>query len=83
MECRIALGGNQAIRFGTAWLPDVKIMDISMPEVNGFEATFALRRDLRTGNTLIIASPHWMKPTWSGIDRMEGERLPPQTDRYA
>jgi CheY-like chemotaxis protein len=25
-------------------------MDISMPDLNGFEATLALRQDLRTGN---------------------------------
>lgn len=55
MDCRIALGGAQAIEIGTTWLPEVIIMDISMPDLNGFEATLALRRDLRTGNTVILA----------------------------
>lgn len=55
MECRIALGGRQAIELGTAWQPDVIIMDISMPGLDGFDTTLALRRDLRAGNIVIIA----------------------------
>jgi two-component system OmpR family response regulator len=30
-------------------------MDISMPEINGIEATLALRQDLRTGSIIILA----------------------------
>lgn len=54
-ECHIALGGVQAIEMGANWLPDIIVMDISMPEVNGFEAAAALRRDLRTGGIIILA----------------------------
>lgn len=55
MECWIALNGAQAIEMATAWVPDVIVMDISMPDLNGLEATHALRSDLRTGNIVIIA----------------------------
>jgi CheY-like chemotaxis protein len=55
MECRIALSGAQAIKMATAWVPDVIVMDISMPGMNGLEATHAIRRDLRTDSIVIIA----------------------------
>ena len=55
MECKIASGGLQAITLGTSWLPHVIVMDISMPDLNGFEATHALRQDLRTGHIVILA----------------------------
>src|SRR6187402_2627145 len=55
MECRIALSGAQSIQMAIAWVPDVIVMDISMPVLNGLEATHVLRRDARTGNIVIIA----------------------------
>jgi two-component system OmpR family response regulator len=55
MECRVAFGGLEAIAIGTRWAPHVILMDISMPECNGYEATFALRMDHRTKGTVILA----------------------------
>jgi len=55
MECRVAFGGLEAIAIGTHWAPHVILMDISMPECNGYEATFALRQDQRTSGTVIVA----------------------------
>src|SRR6187402_1688413 len=68
MECRIALGGLEAIATGTAWCPDVFVMDISMPIMNGFEATQALRRDVRTSNAVIVA--------FTALDEAEVRRHP-------
>jgi two-component system, OmpR family, response regulator len=54
MECRLALGGAEAIAIGTRWLPHVILMDISMPECNGVQAARALRLDpLASGITII------------------------------
>jgi len=55
MECRSAFGGLEAIAIGTHWAPHVILMDISMPDCNGYEATFALRQDRRTSGTVIMA----------------------------
>jgi len=55
MECRSAFGGLEAIAIGTHWAPHVILMDISMPDCNGYEATFALRQDRRTSGTVIVA----------------------------
>jgi CheY-like chemotaxis protein len=54
MECRLALGGAEAIAIGIRWLPQVILMDISMPECNGIQAVRALRQHpLASGITII------------------------------
>jgi len=55
MQCRVACGGLEAIAIGVTWAPHVILMDISMPDCNGYEATFALRQDQRTSETVIVA----------------------------
>ena len=55
MDCQMAFGGTQAISVVITWQPHVIIMDISMPDCNGFEAALALRRDIRTCGIAIIA----------------------------
>lgn len=55
MECRVALGGLQAISIGTAWAPHAIIMDISMPGFTGIEAALALRQEPVTSEIVIIA----------------------------
>jgi two-component system OmpR family response regulator len=55
MQCRTAFGGREAILVGTAWTPHVILMDISMPECNGFDAARVLRQEPRTDSIAIVA----------------------------
>ncbi|WP_075357187.1 response regulator [Caballeronia sordidicola] len=55
IDCQTAFGDAQAISVGVAWSPHVILMDISMPDCNGFQAALALRQDARTREITIIA----------------------------
>jgi two-component system, OmpR family, response regulator len=55
MVCRVAHGGREAITTAIAWEPHVIVMDISMPECNGFEASLAIRHDARIAHIAIVA----------------------------
>lgn len=50
-----AVNGRQAVQIALSEQPDLILMDIMMPELDGFEATRELRRDKRTRATPIIA----------------------------
>ena len=50
-----AVNGRQAVDVALRELPDLILMDIMMPELDGFEATRELRRHRRTHATPIIA----------------------------
>ena len=50
-----AVNGRQAVQIALKEQPDLILMDIMMPELDGFEATRELRRDQRTRTTPIIA----------------------------
>jgi CheY-like chemotaxis protein len=50
-----AVNGRQAVDVALQQAPDLILMDIMMPELDGFEATRELRRHSRTATTPIIA----------------------------
>ncbi len=50
-----AKNGREAIDLATARRPDVVIMDMSLPEIDGWEATRVLRAAPETRGALIIA----------------------------
>jgi DNA-binding NarL/FixJ family response regulator len=49
-----ASDGSQAVKLANELQPDVIIMDISMPTLNGLEATFQIKRDLPAAKVLIL-----------------------------
>ena len=50
-----ALDGEEAIRLATERLPDLVLMDISIPRIDGWEATKAIRADPRTQGIPVVA----------------------------
>jgi CheY-like chemotaxis protein len=52
---RCALGGVEAVDMVSTWTPDVIILDINMPEFDGYETARILRKLENTRETGIIA----------------------------
>ena len=52
--CGEAADGREAVKLALNLKPDVVVMDLSMPELNGLEATRQIRRDLPKTEVLIF-----------------------------
>jgi len=58
-ECEIAHDGEEAVYFARKNRPDLMLLDVSMPHMNGFEALTALRGGMATRATpIILVSAH-------------------------
>lgn len=68
LEIQTAYGGRQAVRAAAVWMPNLIVMDISMPGCNGFEAALLIRADARTNNIAIVA--------FTALDESEVRRHP-------
>ncbi len=54
-SCELATNGHQAVSMAAALAPGLILMDLSLPEMNGWEATKALRADPSTAGVPIVA----------------------------
>lgn len=55
-EVRVARNGVEAVEMATSDPPDVVIMDILLPKMDGFEASARIRAHPKTHNTPILAA---------------------------
>ena len=75
--------GEDAITFGTAQFPDVILMDLSLPIVDGWEATRRLKADSRTAHIPVVAltahdgSGELQRATSAGCDWFVPKPCPP------
>ena len=53
-DCQVAHDGAQAISMVRDQMPDVVLLDVSMPQMNGFEALTALRSDPATREIPVV-----------------------------
>ena len=62
-ETRIARDGFEALSVGAAFRPEVVLMDISMPNMNGYDAARRLRAEEWGHAVVLIALTGWGRKT--------------------
>ena len=58
-QARVARDGMEALTVGASFRPDVVLMDISMPHMDGYEAARRLRAESWGKNVVLIALTGW------------------------
>jgi signal transduction histidine kinase/ActR/RegA family two-component response regulator len=58
-DVRIAHDGEEAVRVAGEFRPDVALLDIGMPKMNGYEAARAIRQQPWGHNVVLIAVTGW------------------------
>jgi CheY-like chemotaxis protein len=56
---RVAHGGRAAVHMAAEQQPDVLLLDLGMPEMDGFEVARQLRRELSSEECFLIAISGW------------------------
>jgi CheY-like chemotaxis protein len=55
----VASDGEEGVEKALSWLPDIILMDLRMPRMDGFEAIELIRSNDKTTDTPIIAISAW------------------------
>ncbi|MEZ0224903.1 MAG: ATP-binding protein [Alphaproteobacteria bacterium] len=61
-QVKVATSGKEAIRTAAAFHPDVVLLDIGLPEMDGYEVCKEMRRMPVLKDTVIIAQTGWGQP---------------------
>ena len=58
-DVRVAYEGSEAVRQAREWGPDAVVMDIGMPDLNGYEACRRMRADASGRPMFVVALTGW------------------------
>jgi len=61
-EVRVAHDGRSALQLATERMPGVMLLDIGMPDINGYEVARAIREKAPAGHVLLVALTGWGQP---------------------
>jgi CheY-like chemotaxis protein len=61
-EVRIAYDGEEAVQVAADFVPDLALLDIGMPRLNGYDAARSIRSQPRGGRIKIVALTGWGQP---------------------
>jgi len=61
-ETRSALRGRDALRLAREFDPELIMLDIGLPDINGYEVVHALRANARIARRYIVALTGWSRP---------------------
>ena len=59
VSARVAHDGTDALRIAETYHPDVVLLDIGMPGMDGYEVARRMRSDLRYGRPVLVAITGW------------------------
>lgn len=62
-EVRLALDGVECVEVASSFRPDVVLMDITMPKLDGYSAARAIRRESWGSAMTLIALTGWGRPS--------------------
>ena len=58
-EVASASSGHDALALAAAWVPDLVILDIGLPDINGYDIARRLRSDASTAGATLVALTGW------------------------
>ena len=61
-EAKTASNGPTALHIAEAFKPDVVLLDIGLPQMDGYQVCAALRKTPAARNAVIIAQTGWNRP---------------------
>ena len=61
-EVRVAYGGRGALQLASERMPAIMLLDIGMPDMNGYEVARSIRARQKFGHVVLVALTGWGQP---------------------